>query len=270
MCFQAETSLLLIKPDGVRLGISNEIEQMLKNECLCIVNRQIRRLTKQDIIILYPELSFELTPITNTFLHCYLLNKEIELFLVNGNEVVSKLLGIKNILREKYKKHLFASVIHTSDSIAEFERQKGLLTLDRLGEDKVVSIEGSSVLRSNKILLPISQSELHEIVTDMLEKWQPSLSTKDIRRFYAPLLSLHQVSELRQLILLEDDNTIDEVILNMVKVITGLSFKLALQIILDVSSIGKGVIAICTLKQAISYQNELCKCGLNVILEHVS
>lgn len=114
-----EKSLFLLKPDGV---INSEMKAQLSADIeknnLSVTDRFIVQLTKQQIYDLWPRTYSD--PIYGYLITKYLEKKDLELWLVQGDDAIKKAWQIKFSIRQTYCNSNFINCLHTPSNLNEY------------------------------------------------------------------------------------------------------------------------------------------------------
>lgn len=122
-------SLIILKPDFLSLGLFTELKEWLaKEEINILVTGDIQM--DLDLIKLLYQWDNILFPVE---LNAYLCSEPMPIWIIQGENVIIKMLRIKQKLREKYKRDQLHTLIHCPDTAQDFLREYNLLK-HKIGE----------------------------------------------------------------------------------------------------------------------------------------
>lgn len=106
-------SFVLIKPDGVKLEVTDEIAKMFEQKEIRIIKKKNIFLNISDILNLWPYTQSDI--VSRQLFSNYLIGKKCILLQVESSKpsLYDEIAEIKEIFRKKYGRHQFKSVIHT-------------------------------------------------------------------------------------------------------------------------------------------------------------
>lgn len=151
-------SFLLIKPDGNKKELKDEIVQRLFERNICILKQESIYLTELDIKNIWPYTQSDI--VSKQLFMNYLLEKEcILLFLKSTQKTLYKdVAEIKKKLRDKYGVHQYSSVIHTPGSYEEYKKD-----LSVFEKRKKEIVKNNTVIGSFKCYDLINKSDIVEL-----------------------------------------------------------------------------------------------------------
>ena len=121
---EVERGVLIIKPDALELGIQGEVFQEIENLGLEIIQQEEVVLNEEKIFQIWPDI-YGKDWIKRTV--DYLALRPVIVCVIQGEEAIDKMLGLKRSLREKYPNpDKVITVIHTSDSKEESIREQAI------------------------------------------------------------------------------------------------------------------------------------------------
>lgn len=114
-------SFILFKPDAMNHEcVIKEIHGKLKESNLKIIKQLITVLEDAEVECMWPK--FKNDVVTLTMLKKYVMNKELLVYLIEGEEAIQKIIAIKKYIRKKYAHSDFIiNCIHTPENIAEYK-----------------------------------------------------------------------------------------------------------------------------------------------------
>lgn len=121
-------SFVMIKPDiFYNNAVRTEVEKCIRQNDLTISRRKNVRLGCSDVDALWRERQNDL--VTNFVLKLYLVQKEIEIIYLEGEDAIEKTSRIKKYIRKKFAVSRYANCIHTPIDEAEYILQRDRLDL---------------------------------------------------------------------------------------------------------------------------------------------
>jgi nucleoside diphosphate kinase len=116
---------MLLKPDAIEAGLQEQIEQCAERHGLVVLARRRLRLSALDVETCFYDCACpaEDNPIKFAFCLSYLRRGPVEVWLIAGEAALHRALAVKPIVRDRFGRHEFASVVHTPASVAELEAQ---------------------------------------------------------------------------------------------------------------------------------------------------
>lgn len=120
-----ESSILLIKPDALELGIEQEVYDAMTTLLKLNIRSKIDVLFDQETILNFWPGLYGQEFIARVFSH--LVNRRVIWSIVDGGSAVSKILEYKRHIRRKYPGDKILSRIHCSDSPSEYVREKEIM-----------------------------------------------------------------------------------------------------------------------------------------------
>lgn len=117
-------AFLLVKPDGVRLGLTGEVERAVVTAGLRISERRLITLSVADVRALWAEYDDSGHSLTLAFLDRYLTGGPSEILLVSGPDAFEAARRVKREIRSRHADGPFANVIHAAEQPAELTRQR--------------------------------------------------------------------------------------------------------------------------------------------------
>jgi nucleoside diphosphate kinase len=123
-----DRSLALLKPDAVEAGLQPQNEALAERHGLTVLERRRLWLTPDHVESCFcgcscPE---ESNPIKLAFCLSYLRRGPVEAWLLEGQAALQRALALKPLVRDRFGRHEFASVMHTPSTVAELDRQLAL------------------------------------------------------------------------------------------------------------------------------------------------
>jgi len=120
-------TFLLIKPDGIRLGLVAIAAAAARLRGLEVVDERPVRLGVDDVTLLWPVLDAVSHPVTVGLTGGYLAAGTCAMLRLSGPDAVGQARAIRKDLRARYGNHMLGNVAHAPDSAAEARRQFELL-----------------------------------------------------------------------------------------------------------------------------------------------
>jgi len=119
-------TFIMIKPDcNSNFMMHKDLKEQLKFNKLNIIDTFEIELGDEDIKYMWPYYSSCL--LTTFFLQCYLVGEKVNVFIVEGENSVTKVKRIKTGIRKKYGLGFFANCMHAPSDIVENRSQITML-----------------------------------------------------------------------------------------------------------------------------------------------
>ncbi|MFC4071483.1 nucleoside-diphosphate kinase [Actinoplanes subglobosus] len=124
-------AFVLLKPDGLRRGLSGEVERAATAAGLTIDGRRAVTLSPADVRYLWSEYTDAGHSLTLGFLDRYLTTGPSQMLLVSGPDAFEAARRVKREIRSRHADGPFANVVHAAEHPGELARQRDhLLGLD--------------------------------------------------------------------------------------------------------------------------------------------
>lgn len=131
-----ETSMLLVKPDGVKKGLVNEIREILLANSLIVVMEKNKVLSRKTVIKLYSHVGNISDRIYFPELVDFMTSSEVHIFIVEGDNAVSKIRLIigkrepPSGIREKWAESIIKNIAHGPHTLEEAKMEINLILGD--------------------------------------------------------------------------------------------------------------------------------------------
>ncbi|SDS28284.1 nucleoside-diphosphate kinase [Actinoplanes derwentensis] len=126
-------AFLLLKPDCLRQGLTDQVERAIQAQSLEIDDRFNVSLTPADVRMLWAEYDDEGHRLTLAFLDRYLTTAPSEVLLVSGPDAFEAARRVKRKIRSMYAAGPYANLVHAAEQRGELDRQRRHLTGHQVG-----------------------------------------------------------------------------------------------------------------------------------------
>lgn len=116
-------SLVILKPDFIRLNLFALLEKLLKDNDLLIISKSIISMNLDFVKKLYQWVDVNYPNEINA----YLCSEPMPIWIIQGKNAIIKTMNIKKLLRSQYSVDRLHTLIHCPDTISDFEREYKLL-----------------------------------------------------------------------------------------------------------------------------------------------
>lgn len=272
----SQHSLILVKPDGVARRLQQFVVETIHRAGLTVVCRHPVLLDTDDIERAFADMRRSDNPLEHLTLDLWYAHQPMEVIVVRGENVESRVSDVKRRIRAAYRLGAWANVVHGPDHAEEFALQLSVLGGDcpdcrkLSGADRFGDYSTVTQAYPPGVLLPEAWRDPAALRAVVEPLWRDPLSCV-WRPTYPPLYSEpepatgprdHVVCITRSPNQLSFDNLVAALMLAM----PGMSFRHAFESIFSALHHAEFPLAAGTLEECRGYAEVLLDCGLATVL----